>query len=208
MGGRGSSSGIGANASGARDEAYYQAKIDAISQKCDNIRKYSDDEKKDFFFQVGSVPMHHKTYYSSLSPEVADNALVESEKRYEYLNTYMGIVINENMPELEGTEKQVAYAKSLRQEALTRLAKDAVAPFDSSYANLNRNKERLDIVRNHRGYDYKTVNDAVTAELKSNLVYKFYSTETSAAKIIDDYKQRVVEEGGKTFRKQMWRIKK
>ena len=204
MGGRGGSSGIGANASGARDEAYYQAKVDAMSKKYGNIRKYSDEEKKDFFFQAGSEPIIGAKYYSGLSRERADEELVRSEKRYDYLNTYKGIVINENMPRLEGTEKQVAYAESLRQKALTRLATDASAPFTSP-SNFNKNKERLDMVNSHYGRNHKTVNDAVTAELKSNSVYKFYSTETSAAKIIDDYKQRVVEEGGKTFRKQMWR---
>lgn len=204
MGGRGGSSGIGKSGNGVRDEAYYQSKIDSISKKYDNVRTYSDEEKKDFFFQTGSEPMPSKAYYTRLSPEEADKRLINDEKRRDYLNTYKGIVINENMPKLEGTEKQVAYAESLRQKALTRLATDASAPF----GDVSKNKERLDMVSGLKGHNYKTVNDAVTAELKSNSVYKFYSTEKSAAKIIDDYKERIVEEGGKTFRKQMWRKKK
>ena len=52
MGGRGGSSGIGANASGARDEAYYQAKVDDMSKKYGNIRKYKEifRRRKERFF--------------------------------------------------------------------------------------------------------------------------------------------------------------
>ena len=207
MGGRGGSSGMrGSSAKsggGARNEDYYQSQIDAMAKKYDAVRPYSDEEKKDFFFQIGSEPLPNKIYYSKLSPEEADKALAMDEKRLEHYNKYKGITINENMPKLEGTEKQIAYAESLRQKALTDLATQASAPF----SDISKNKDRLVKAGEIKGTTFKSVSDAATTELKSNSVYKFYSTEKSAAKIIEDYKARSLEHDGKTFRKLMWRKK-
>lgn len=162
-----------------------------------NLKGLSESEQKDFYYHKawGDAAeylhlMQESVHYGSKeivaeAIKEAKKSLNESIKNGDAQQSY--ILINENLPKLTGTERQIKYANDLRRKALMSEA-DFLS--DSPYT-VRRNpsvaKEFFDNPTAKK-MGIKTNSDFVNYKFKESKKYKVLSNITSAKKIIEGIK--------------------
>lgn len=159
-----------------------------------NLKGLPESEQKDFYYHIAWGDAYE--YLMSTDREkftgkdedvaiimnAAKKALNESIKKGEAQQSY--ILINENLPKLTGTEKQIKYANDLRYRAL-KFEADFLA--ESPYT-VRRNpsfaKEFFDN-STAKKMEIKTNSDFVNYKFKNSKRYKVLSTITSAKEVIE-----------------------
>lgn len=188
MGGRGSSSGK-AGSGVKKAEKQIPTKDKQIEEfksvlNSELSRGLPESQQKDFYY--------HSAEYGSrmlddMSRSVTDKEAMESVKR----NIETGnVLINIEFPQLTGSEKQVAYAKSLIRR---RLWQEVDSVMDRLPRDMNKKrdakKQFLESAKNVNP-SIKTFSDAINFGLKNRKggVLQFISKNKSASEIIDKYK--------------------
>lgn len=144
------------------------------SQLVDGI---PESEQKDFVFQLRM----NESAYDSAS-KVGNTDYINDFKKYEYVS------VNENLPKVEGTEKQISYAESLRQRAIRNQLDSIIRMFGNSDVR----KQRVDQMISQQNGNAKvsSFNDIVNAFLKETPNGAFYRLKNmkTAREIIDNFK--------------------
>ncbi len=164
MGGRGSSSGMsGGGGSGRQNDS---------SSGNANIKRavlgLPKDEQKDFYLHSSDIS---EKYYDQYS----DKHLEESAK-------YNSFTVNENLPELTGSEKQVSWAEDIRTKLLT----NEVQSIDSRAPSSVEGKKQLIEQAKAHGMKVNSYSDVLNQTLKQSKTFKWLKETTSAKELIDN----------------------
>lgn len=157
MGGRGSSSGL----STAKSISNYE-----------NLKTISEAEKKDLFY-------HQSQGEDSYEYLLKHNRIEELKQE----NKYNAILINESLPKLQGTEKQIAWAESIRGKAIMSDIQRAVD--NVRRLSIEQRKQLITEVNKRYGTHYTTISQAISRTMKENPAYKKFGKTNSAKEIID-----------------------
>jgi post-segregation antitoxin (ccd killing protein) len=127
-----------------------------------------EDEQKDFYFHSSSVS--EDTY-----GKYADEALEEQAK-------YGSFTVNENLPKLTGSEKQVSWAEDIRYKLLAQEVDriDHRAP-----STVEGKKQLVDQAKSH-GMEVDSYSDALNLALQRSKTFKWLKETTSAKELIDN----------------------
>lgn len=158
-----------------------------------NLKELSDSDKKDFYYHKlwGDVAEYlHATKESVYTGDkeiikkavkAAKKALNESIENGDAQQSY--ILINEDLPKLTGTEKQIKYANDLRRKALMF---EADCLTKSRYVKLDpSNAKKFFDDPTAKKMGIKTNSDFVNYKFKESKRYKILSTITSAKEVIE-----------------------
>ena len=182
FGGRGSSSGMSAGGSASTGAKSVAEQYKDLTGKYSGIFKLKDEEKKDFSYQINTANKIDNDYGLSLLDE---SKLEYYNKQFENYSKNQTVTINTDLPKLEGSERQVAYANNLRNKAMTSMAKAVTMPFNGSDGE--KTAKRAEIARTKT--NSKTLSEAVNKQLQSSSLYKSIAEEKNAGKLIDTYKK-------------------
>lgn len=140
-----------------------------------------EEQKKDFyFFRANNSRGMYDYMYKHGATEDAE---IDSK--------YKNVLINIELPQLEGTAKQISYAEDLRVRMLFQLIShiDGIMPqpkkMDEMFANLSK-----------AGYKAETKSDVYNILLKEQQAFDTNDlfTETSAKNIIEKYKHASLQQ--------------
>lgn len=162
-----------------QEEQTQARRIDALEKEI--ATPIPESEKKDIVYEIRM----NKDAFNSMANAGNIQGLEDYEK-------YEHVVVNEAMPELTGTPKQIAWAEDIRRNAIMRQIQDAVKPYD--HADAIR-KQRVDThlaSAKQQGIDVSNLSDMINYLVKENPrgAFKKYKGITSAKQIIDDYTKR------------------
>ena len=165
MGGRGSTSGMsstGGNSGRQNDSSSENANIKRA------VLGLPKDEQKDFYFHSSDIPEKYYNQYSEKSIE-------ESAK-------YNSFTVNESLPELTGSEKQVSWAEDIR----TKLLSKEVESIDSRSPSSVEGKKQLIEQAKASGMKVNSYSDVLNQALKQSKTFKWLKETTSAKELIDN----------------------
>lgn len=164
MGGRGGSSGMsGGGGSGrANDSSSGNANIKRA------VLGLPKDEQKDFYLH--STDVSEKAY-----GQYSDKYLEESAK-------YNSFTVNESLPELTGSEKQVSWAEDIRTKLLT----NEVRSIDSRAPSSVEGKKQLIEQAKASGMKVNSYSDVLNQAPKQSKTFKWLKETTSAKELIDN----------------------
>lgn len=126
------------------------------------------DERKDFYFH--STDVSEKAY-----GQYSDKYLEESAK-------YNSFTVNESLPELTGSEKQVSWAEDIRTKLLT----NEVRSIDSRSPSTVEGKKQLIEQAKASGMKVNSYSDVLNQALKQSKTFKWLKETTSAKELIDN----------------------
>lgn len=158
MGGRGGSSGISSRNT-SKSLADYE-----------NLKPLSDTEIKDLYYSSGQQADAAKYYKNNVE-------LMDKD------NKYYAIRINESLPKLQGSEKQVSWAKNIRLKAITSDIDRAVN--NIKHLSIEQRKNLIKEVNKRYGTHYTTISQVISRTMKENSGYKKYGMTNSAKEIIE-----------------------
>ena len=160
--------------SNSRSSASGAGSANIKSQLVDGI---PDSQRKDFVYQLR---MYESVY--DVASKAGNTDYINDFKKYEYVS------VNEALPKVEGTEKQISYAESLRQRAI----RNQIDSIIKMFGNSNTRKQRVDqiISQQNRKAKVSSFNDIVNALLKENQNGAFYRLKNmkTAREIIDNFR--------------------
>lgn len=163
MGGRGSTSGMSGGGSSRQNDS---------SSGNANIRRavlgLPKDEQKDFYYH--STDVSEKAY-----GQYSDKYLEESAK-------YNSFTVNESLPKLTGSEKQVSWAEDIRTKLLTK----EVESIDSRSPSSVEGKKQLIEQAKVSGMKVNNYSDVLNQALKQSKTFKWLKETTSAKELIDN----------------------
>lgn len=159
-----------------------------------NLKGLPEPEQKDFYYHIawGDASEYlmstDREKFTGKDEDVAiimnaaKKSLNESIKKGEAQQSY--ILINENLPKLTGTEKQIKYANDLRHKALM---------FEADFLSESPHTVKRDPSVAKKYFEHptakkmgiKTNSDFVNYKFKESKRYKVLSNITSAKKIIE-----------------------
>ena len=161
MGGRGGSSGS--------DSSFTSGLSSHEKELATGVAK----KRKDFFFTQIAHDESYFNYFKSKSDRL--KAIKEDV-------VYSNLMVNENLPKLVGTPKQIAYAESIRRRELTNQASKLARELSRSNLTKEQKSELLKQAKK-RGIKARSINDIFRNALHRTAA--FYFNETSAKKIIE-----------------------
>lgn len=164
MGGRGSSSGMsGGGGSGVQN---YSSSGNANIKRA--VLGLPKDEQKDFYLHSSDISEKYYNQYSEKSIE-------ESAK-------YNSFTVNESLPELTGSEKQVSWAEDIRTKLLT----NEVRSIDKRAPSSVEGKKQLIEQAKASGMKVNNYSDVLNQALKQSKTFKWLKETTSAKELIDN----------------------
>lgn len=172
MGGRGSSSGKAGRG------------VNEQKQKILNnplVKGVPESERKDFYYHTNSA-----TGRDVLSGE----AILLNSDAIKYEN----ILVNVDLPEISGTEKQVNYAKDLLRRAINRDIDRmrSAAGIDGNHTLTDTTKQKIDTLISQTNSalhtNAETFSDVVNLSLKRKGALKFATDNPTARAIIDRFR--------------------
>lgn len=148
-----------------------------------------EEQRKDFYFiRRNGNPDLYDHYYRQNTAAALEELRLDAK--------YKNILINTDLPRLEGTEKQIKYADRLRREIISGLIShiDGYAPkaqnvgmeaMDSFFESFQR-----------AGFKVNNLSEAYNVLLKNQQAFdvKDVFTETSSKKIIEKYKYKSLQD--------------
>lgn len=126
------------------------------------------DEQKDFYLHSSDISEKYYNQYSEKSIE-------ESAK-------YNSFTVNESLPELTGSEKQVSWAEDIRTKLLT----NEVRSIDSRSPSSVEGKKQLIEQAKASGMKVNSYSDVLNQALKQSKTFKWLKETTSAKELIDN----------------------
>lgn len=166
MGGRGGSSGMSGGSGGSNSKSNDSSSGNASIKKA--VLGLPKDEQKDFYLHSSDIS---EKYYDQYS----DKHLEESAK-------YNSFTVNENLPELTGSEKQVSWAEDIRTKLLT----NEVRSIDSRSPSSAEGKKQLIEQAKASGMKVNSYSDVLNQALKQSKTFKWLKETTSAKELIDN----------------------
>ena len=135
-----------------------------------------DNERKDFYYHVGMAE-------PTLEKVKNDGNYTKYAKDY---SKYEAILVNEDMPTLTGSDKQISWAENLRTKAITNQITMVSKQFttnDIKDAFMNRISSTFNVT-------IDTFSDAVNKFISEdpNGAFKYFKNTTSAGDIINKYR--------------------
>lgn len=165
MGGRGSTSGMSSTGGGSGRQNDSSSENANIKRAVLGLPK---DEQKDFYFHSSDISEKYYNQYSEKSIE-------ESAK-------YNSFTVNESLPELTGSEKQVSWAEDIR----TKLLSKEVESIDSRSPSSVEGKKQLIEQAKASGMKVNSYSDVLNQALKQSKTFKWLKETTSAKELIDN----------------------
>ena len=165
MGGRGSTSGMSSTGGGSGRQNDSSSENANIKRAVLGLPK---DEQKDFYFHSSDISEKYYNQYSEKSIE-------ESAK-------YNSFTVNESLPELTGSEKQVSWAENIR----TKLLSKEVESIDSRSPSSVEGKKQLIEQAKASGMKVNSYSDVLNQALKQSKTFKWLKETTSAKELIDN----------------------
>lgn len=136
-----------------------------------------ESEQKDFVYQLR---MNESQY--DVASKAGNTDYINDFKKYEYVS------VNESLPNVEGTEKQISYAESLRQRAI----RNQIDGIIKMFGNSDTRKQRVDqmISQQNGNTKFSSFNDIVNVFLKENPngAFKRLKNMKTAREIIDNFR--------------------
>ena len=146
------------------------AKLSATEEKL--LFPLPDNEKKDFYYQICMFKGKDDERL-----EVYDRDILKEEIKHRT------ILVNENLPKLNGSEKQVAWANDIRN----RVIRHRIELIHNSVPDtVKSHKKVIDYIKDH-GVNVNNYSDCVNYALKSDKKFKKLITITSAKEIIEEW---------------------
>lgn len=165
MGGRGSTSGMSSTGGGSGRQNDSSSENANIKRAVLGLPK---DEQKDFYFHSSDISEKYYNQYSEKSIE-------ESAK-------YNSFTVNESLPELTGSEKQVSWAEDIR----TKLLSKEVESINSRSPSSVEGKKQLIEQAKASGMKVNSYSDVLNQALKQSKTFKWLKETTSAKELIDN----------------------
>lgn len=174
MGGRGAGSGT-AILTGAKAENYIRKNLTQEEQTL--VFGIPESERKDFYYHTDASNAQAIINSERLDPKKYINSINDAAK-------YDNVVVNIDLPQLQGSEKQIAWANDIRQKGLSNV----VSHLYDKYVTRQTQTQKDNFMQSARnaGKVANTISDTINLKLQMEKKYKLLKTETSAKKIIED----------------------
>lgn len=166
-----SSSGKGGGTSTKKGETSLKSMLSESELKL--ITPIPEAERKDYYYQLRSNELDYLLNQAN-NPDSLKNLqnAIKSDI----------VVVNEDLPELTGSAKQIAWAKKIREYQITQQI--------NRYLERISYSRRLEFLEQAKDKNVKTFSDAINYALNfdKKKAFAYFKTATSAGEIIDKYK--------------------
>lgn len=137
----------------------------------ENLKPMSESKIKELYYSFGEIADAAKYYKNNVE-------LMEKDNKYNVIR------INESLPELQGSEKQVSWAKNIRLKAIVSDIDRAVN--NIKHLSIEQRKKLINDVNKRYGTHYTTMSQVISRTMKENPAYKKFGKTKSAKEIIDN----------------------
>ena len=164
-GGKGAGTGASANSS-------------ALSKsEMDRVSAIPDDEKKDFYYQIN---LNQSTANYLNSPDANTRNWARDSLKD---NT---VLVNESMPTLNGSDKQVAWAKNIRDKAINNQINSIISRLPVANGDYSKRDAFMSMAQQKFNVNINSFSDAVNKLISEdpNGAFYFFKNTTSASAII------------------------